>query len=57
MAKIEAAHNRIFKGIFICKNCSSKLKADPRKVAEGKVKCRKCKSSSLRVKRKKTGKQ
>ena len=57
MAKIEAAHNRIFKGLFICKNCSSKVKADPRKVAEGKVKCRKCKASSLRVKRKKTGKQ
>lgn len=57
MAKIEAAQNRIFKGIFICKTCSSKVKADPRKVAEGKVKCRKCKGTSLRVKRKKTGKQ
>ncbi len=56
MAKLEAAQNRIFKGIFICKTCGAKMRSHARKVAEGKVKCRKCKGGALRVKRKKTGK-
>ncbi len=56
MAKIEVAHNRLFKKVFVCKRCGSKIKAQPRKVAEGKIKCRKCKSRALRPKSKKTGK-
>lgn len=53
MAKIEAAHARIFKEVFVCKRCGAKIKAKARKVAEGKVKCRKCKSKALRSKSKK----
>jgi ribosomal protein L40E len=53
MVKIEAAHARIFKRIFICKNCNAKTRADPRKVAEGKLRCRKCKGSVFRPKSKK----
>jgi len=53
MAKIEATHARLFKGIFICKNCSSKIRADPRKIAEGKIRCRKCRGSVFRAKSKK----
>lgn len=56
MAKIEAVHARLFKGIFVCKNCSSKIRADPRKIAEGKIKCRKCKGSVFRPKSKKRAK-
>jgi len=56
MSKVEAAHSRLFKGVFVCKRCSTKIKALPKKVAEGKVRCRKCKSSALRPKRKKTAK-
>lgn len=56
MVKIEAAHNRLFKSIFVCRRCGSKIKANARKIAEGKVKCRKCKSRALRPKSKKMGK-
>lgn len=53
MAKIEAAHARLFKGIFICKNCNAKIRADPRKIAEGKVRCRRCRGGKFRAKSKK----
>ena len=51
--KIPEAQNRMFKNVFVCKNCRSKIKANPRKIIEGKVKCRKCKKRDFRaVKRK-----
>jgi len=53
MAKIAAAQARTFKNIFVCKRCSSKIRAEPRKVILGRVKCRKCGSTALRTKRKK----
>lgn len=56
MVKIEAAHARLFKRIFVCKRCSTKIRADPRKIAEGKIRCRKCKSSAFRPKSKKLAK-
>lgn len=56
MAKIEAAQTRLFKGIFVCKRCGHKMKALPSKIAEGKVRCRKCKGNVLRPKRKKAAK-
>lgn len=48
MAKIPAAMNRIFKNVFVCKDCSTKMRAEARKIAEGKVKCRKCKGRAFR---------
>jgi len=56
MAKIEAAQARLFKGIFVCRRCGSKLKVQARKVAEGKARCRKCKSRVFKAKSKKTKK-
>jgi len=53
MAKIKEAHDRLFKNIFICKKCKTKVRAEPRKIIEGKVKCRKCKSKAFRPLRKK----
>lgn len=53
MAKIPEAQNRLFKNIFICKNCSSKIRAEPLKVLGGKVKCRKCKKKAFRPIKKK----
>jgi predicted Zn finger-like uncharacterized protein len=40
--KIEAAQARLFKNVFVCKNCGAKLRVEARKIAEGKVRCRKC---------------
>lgn len=53
MGKIEAIQARLFKRIFICKNCNAKIRADSKKIAEGKIKCRKCKSSVFRPKSRK----
>jgi formylmethanofuran dehydrogenase subunit E len=51
--KLAATHGRLFKNIFICKNCKSKIRAEPRKILEGKVRCRKCLKKSFRPVRKK----
>jgi ribosomal protein L40E len=51
--KIPEAQNRLFKNIFICQKCASKIRADPQKVLKGKVKCRKCQKSQFRVPKKK----
>jgi len=51
--KIPAAQERLFKNVFVCRNCSHKMRADPKKVAEGKVRCRTCKKRALRQIKKK----
>ena len=53
MAKIAAAQGRLFKNIFVCKNCKAKIRAEPIRVIGRKVKCRKCHSYALRPIRKK----
>jgi len=53
MAKILEAHNRIFRNVFVCKNCQTKIRAEPQKILKGKVKCRKCKRNAFRPLRKK----
>ncbi len=42
---------RLFERVFICMKCGARIKADPAKVAAGKVKCRRCKSRELRRKK------
>lgn len=53
MAKLPAAQARIFKNIFICKNCKAKIRSDPLKILQGKIRCRKCKDNCFRPIRKK----
>tara|TARA_Y100000310_G_C20347616_1_gene652749 strand:+ start:102 stop:263 length:162 start_codon:yes stop_codon:yes gene_type:complete len=53
MAKIAAAQSRLFKNIFVCKKCGTKLRADVRKVLTKKVRCRNCGGKEFRTKRKK----
>ena len=53
MAKIPAAQARLFKNMFVCKECKNKIRAEPIRVINGKVHCRKCKSKALRPIRKK----
>lgn len=53
MAKFPEANARLFKNIFVCKRCKSKIRAPNIKVIEGRVKCRKCDYNALRPKRKK----
>ena len=53
MAKFPEAEARLFKNIFICKKCKSRIRAPGMKVIKGKITCRKCSSKALRVVRKK----
>jgi ribosomal protein L40E len=53
MAKIAAAQARLFKNVFVCKKCKSKIRADSRRVITGSVKCRKCGGKAFKPKRKK----
>lgn len=53
MAKIIEAQNRMFKNVFVCKNCHTKMRADPQKILKGKIKCRKCKKTAFRTLKKK----
>jgi ribosomal protein L40E len=53
MAKFPEAHARLFKNVFICRKCKSRVRASPLKVLQGKIKCRKCGGIALRTVRKK----
>lgn len=52
-AKLPVTQARLFKNVFVCKNCKAKVRADPRKILEGKVRCRKCLKHAFRPIRKK----
>jgi formylmethanofuran dehydrogenase subunit E len=51
--KIPEAQNRLFKNVFVCNKCHTKMRADPQKILKGKVNCRKCGKSSFRTLKKK----
>ena len=53
MAKFEEANARLFKGMYVCRVCKSKIRAPPMKVIAKKVKCRRCNAKALRPVRKK----
>ena len=53
MVKFPEAQARMFKNVFVCKRCKSKIRADNMKVIAKKVKCRKCNDKALRPVRKK----
>jgi hypothetical protein len=53
MAKIPEAQARLFKNMFVCKKCQSKIRAEPLKILEGKISCRKCKKKAFRPLKKK----
>lgn len=53
MVKFPEADARIFRNIFVCKKCKTKIRASNMKVIQGKVSCRNCGSKALRAVRKK----
>ena len=46
--KIPAAQTRLFKNIFVCKNCGQKIRANSLKILARTVKCRNCNKKSFR---------
>jgi len=57
MARFPEADNRIFKNVYVCYKCKSKVKASYEKIKAGKVKCRKCQYKRFRPKNKVSAKQ
>lgn len=53
MVKFPEAQSRLYKNVFVCKVCKTKIKAPNMKVIQGKIMCRKCRSKALRAVRKK----
>ncbi|MBI2147406.1 50S ribosomal protein L40e [Candidatus Woesearchaeota archaeon] len=53
MVKFPEANARLFKNVFVCRNCKKKMRAPNRKVLAGKARCRSCSSKALRPVRKK----
>jgi len=53
MVTFPEAQERLYKNIFVCRKCKSKIRAPTIKVIKGIINCRKCKSKALRPIRKK----
>jgi len=53
MAKIIETINRLFKNVFVCKACKSKMRVSPQKVLAGKARYRKCGKKTFRPLKKK----
>ena len=53
MAKIPEAQARLYKNVFVCKRCKTKLRASNLKILQGKIKCHNCGSKAFRAVRKK----
>lgn len=51
--KIPVAQQRMFTNVFVCKKCCHKIRTDPVRILNGKVKCRKCGSRAFRQIKKK----
>ncbi len=51
--KIPVAQKRLFAGVFVCKDCSHKMRTQAVRVLAKKVKCRYCGSTAFRTIRKK----
>jgi len=49
MAKFEEASRRLFKNVFVCKRCKSKIRAQPMKILQGEIRCRRCDKTSFRA--------
>ena len=45
---LAAAKNRLFRNVFVCKNCGQKMKANSLKVIARKIKCRRCRKHNFR---------
>ncbi|MBI5871484.1 hypothetical protein HZB88_00155 [archaeon] len=40
--KFDEAVGRLFRRVFVCKKCKTKIRADTSKVLQRKIKCRRC---------------
>lgn len=48
MAKIPEAMARLYRNVFVCKRCKTKIRSISQKIMQKKVVCRRCGSKSFR---------
>ncbi|HLC37668.1 MAG TPA: hypothetical protein VJJ53_02725 [Candidatus Nanoarchaeia archaeon] len=48
MAKFLEASSRLFRNVYVCKDCKAKIKAQPLKILGKKIACRRCQSKAFR---------
>jgi DNA-directed RNA polymerase subunit RPC12/RpoP len=53
MVKFPEGNFRKFGNVYICKKCSTKIRAQNMKIIQGRIKCRRCNSKKFRAVRKK----
>jgi len=53
VVKFPEGQARKYRNIFVCKKCSTKIRASSMKIIQGKVKCRRCSRKKFRAVRKK----
>lgn len=53
MVRFPEAEIRIFRNVFVCRKCKTKVRTSAMKIRSGKVSCRKCGSRALRPIKKK----
>mgnify|MGYP001598960031 CR=1 FL=1 len=51
--KIAVAQKRMFDGVFVCKDCNKKIRAQSVKITAGKITCPRCKGKAFRPMRRK----
>jgi hypothetical protein len=51
--KIPAAQKRMFRDVFVCRNCNKKIRSQPVKIIAGKIKCPRCNNRAFRPIKKK----
>lgn len=49
MAKFDATVGRLYRRIFVCKKCKTKVRTDISRIIAGAVKCRTCQGKAFRV--------
>lgn len=49
MAKFDATVGRLYRRVFVCKKCKSKVRTDMSRITTGAVKCRTCQGKAFRV--------
>jgi len=52
MVKFPEVSERLFRNVYVCKRCKTKMKSLPQKILEKRVKCRGCGGKSFRALRK-----
>ncbi len=47
-AKIPVAQRRMFQNVFVCKDCSKKIRTQMVRILAGKIKCPRCSGRAFR---------